>query len=68
MSDVERLTSEGIAAVDPDKAQSYLSHIQEHELVYRNADAYAELIEEDLADDNNESQLSGGESANEVDA
>ena len=68
LSDVERLASEWIAAVDPDTAQSYFSHAQEHELVYRKADAYAELIEEDLADDNNESQLSGDETANKVDA
>ena len=67
LSDVERLASEWTAAVDPDTAQSYFSHAQEHKLVYRKADAYAELIE-DLADDNNESQLSGDETANEVDA
>ena len=68
LSDVERLAFEWVAAVDPDTAQRYFSHAQEHKLVERKADAYAELIEEDLADDNNESQLSGDETANEVDA
>ena len=51
LSDVERLASEWIAALDPATAQSYFSH--------------AEQIEENLTDDENE--LTADKTQNEAD-
>jgi hypothetical protein len=68
LSDVERLASEWIAALDPATAQSYFSHAQEHELVFRKADAVAEELENDLTDEDDESQLTADESEDESNA
>ena len=67
LSDVERLASEWIAALDPATAQSYFSHAEQHELIFRKADAYAEQIEEDLTDDDDENELTADETENEAD-
>ena len=68
MADVERLASEWIAALDPATAQSYFSHAEQHELIFRKADAYAEQIEEDLTDDDDdENELTAVETENEAD-
>lgn len=51
LSDIERLASEWIAAVDPPTAKSYFSHVLEHEIMFKQADAHAEELEEQLIDD-----------------
>ena len=62
LSDVERLPSEWIVALDPARAQSYFSHAEQHELIFRKADAYAEQIEEGLTDDDDdENELTADE-------
>ena len=69
LSDVERLASEWIAALDPATAQSYFSHAEQHELIFSKADAYAEQIKEDLTDDDDddENELTADETENEAD-
>ena len=68
LSDVERLASEWIAALDPATAQSYFSHAEQHELIFRKADAYVEQIEESLTDnDDDENELTEDETENEAD-
>jgi len=68
LSDVERSASEWIAALDRATAQSYFSHAQEHELVFRKADAVAEELENDLTDEDDESQLTVDETEDESNA
>ena len=68
LSDVERLASEWIAALDAATAQSYFSHAQEHEFVFRKADGVAEELENDLTDEDDESQLTADESEDESNA
>ncbi len=61
LTDVERLASEWIAALDQSTATSYFSHAKQHELVFKQADAYAEELEEDLIDEDDEANFSGDE-------
>lgn len=51
LSDVERLASEWMSALDPATATSYIARARQHELVFRRADEYVERIEEGLIDD-----------------
>ncbi len=46
LSDVERLASEWTAVLDSSTAQSYIFYARQHELVFKQVDAYAEEIEE----------------------
>jgi hypothetical protein len=68
LSDVEQLASEWMAALDPATAQSYFSHAEQHELVFRKADAYAEELENDLTDEDDEAQLTAYGTEDESDA
>ncbi len=68
LSDVERLASEWIAALDSPTAQSYFSHAQQQEVVFRKADAYAEELENDLTEEDDEAQLTADETEDESDA
>lgn len=54
LTDVERLASEWMAALDPATAKSYIAHAEKHELVFRQADEYIERIEEELIDDDDD--------------
>ncbi|CAF2104471.1 unnamed protein product [Rotaria magnacalcarata] len=58
LSDVERLASEWMTALDSSTAQSYIEHAQKYELVFRQADAFAEELEEQIKDENDEIDLS----------
>ena len=59
---------EWIAALDPATAQSYFFHAEQHELIFRKANAYAEQIEENLTDDDDdENELAADETENETD-
>ncbi|CAF3356711.1 unnamed protein product [Rotaria socialis] len=51
LSDIERLASEWIAALDLPTAKSYFSHLQEHEIMCRQVDAHVEELEEQLIED-----------------
>jgi hypothetical protein len=51
LTDVERLASEWIGALDFATFKSYIAHVHQSELVFRRRDAYAERIEESLIDD-----------------
>jgi hypothetical protein len=51
LSDVERLAAEWIAATDASTAQSYIAHAYQHELVFKQADAFAEEVEIQLIED-----------------
>jgi transposase len=42
LTDVERLASEWIGALDFATAKSYIAHVHQKELVFRRGDAYAE--------------------------
>ena len=66
LSNIERLASEWIAAVDPPTAKSYFSHVQEREIMFKQADARAEELEEQLIDDDEVSSYSD-EEENEAD-
>jgi hypothetical protein len=54
LTDVERLASEWIGALDSVTATSYIAHAQQHEFVFKQGDAYTEQIEEELASDDEE--------------
>lgn len=58
LSDVERLASEWMAALDSTTAQSYIEHAQKYELVFRQADAFAEELEEQIKDEDDDIDLS----------
>ncbi|CAF0826258.1 unnamed protein product [Didymodactylos carnosus] len=66
LPDVERLASEWIAAVDEATAQSYIAHAHQHELVFKQTDAFAEEVEDQLIDDEDEDQLTSYESDDET--
>ena len=53
--------------MDPATAQSYFFHAEQHELIFRKADAYAKQIEEGLTDDDDENELTADETENEAD-
>ncbi len=67
LSDVEQLASEWIADLDASTAESYFSNAQQHELVFRQADAYAEELEEQLIDNDNEDIFSDDETEDDID-
>ena len=68
LSDVERLALEWMAALDSSTAQSYLTHVQQHEEILKQADAYAEDVKEQLLDDDDdEASLSDGDIDDEID-
>ncbi len=67
LSDVERLASEWMAALDPFTAQSYFAHAQQHELVFKRADAFAEELEHNLIDDDNEACFSDDNTEDDID-
>jgi hypothetical protein len=73
LTDVQRLASEWIGALDFATAKSYIADAHQNELVFRRGDAYAEHIEKSLIDDDNDDsdtvndmhEESGSESDNE---
>ena len=67
LSDVEQLASEWMAALGSSTTQSYFSHAQQHEEIFKQADAYAEEVEEQLLDDDEEASLSAGDTDDEID-
>ena len=68
LSDVEQLASEWMAALGSSTAQSYFSHVQQHEEIFKQADAYAEEVGEQLFDDDDEeASLSDGDTDDEID-
>ena len=70
LSDVERLSSEWIAALDTATAQSFFAHAYQHEMVFKHGDAFAEEVESQLIDDddNEEAQITADENEDELDA
>ena len=57
-----------MAALDSSTAQSYFSHVQQHEEIFKQADAYAKEVEEQLLDDDDEEvSLSDGDTDDETD-
>ncbi|CAF3853443.1 unnamed protein product [Rotaria sp. Silwood1] len=71
LSDVQRLASKWIAAVDASTAQSYFAHAYQHELVFKQADAIAEEVENQLIDEEeeeDEAQITADETEDEIDA
>ncbi len=69
LSDVERLASEWIAAIDSSTAQGYFTHAYQHELIFKQADAFAEEVENQLVDDDDEEcDITADETEDEIDA
>jgi hypothetical protein len=67
LSDVERLAAEWIAVLDSSTAQSYFAHVHQHKLVFKQADAFAEEVENQLIDDDDEAQITSDETDDEID-
>ncbi|CAF3897734.1 unnamed protein product [Rotaria sp. Silwood1] len=69
LSDVQRLASKWIAAVDASTAQSYFAHAYQHELVFKQADAIAEEVDDDEEEEEeDEAQITADETEDEIDA